>query len=131
MLEEKFKRQIEHPYWCVGSPLKWTTPESIGIAQFAQDGKVGLFNLAWWLVNRREPPPVEVYRNTNIMWAILVAPTVTVARYSLEHHASLMTQREFCELVRDAGPSLRTRVEKQGMQWGTLKMLASQTSKEL
>lgn len=130
MTEEGFRRAVLTPYWCSGSPLAWVTPEGVEIAQMARDGKVGKFNLCWWLLNRQEPPPASVYKNTNLLWAIVVADRVMVQGRSLEHHASMLTQRDFQQLLRDAGPSLRPRVEKQGMQWSTLMLLAS-TSKEL
>jgi len=123
---KEFKRKIVAPYWCEGSPLRWKTPQGIGIAHFALAGQVGSFNLSWWLLNRREPPSVQAYRNTNIRWVILVAPTVLVSGRSLTDHAAMMVQDEFQQMMRECSRVLRQRVEKQDMQWSTLALLAKQ-----
>lgn len=124
MTYEEFWRTLVTPHWCEGSPLRWTTPENVGIARFAEDGKVGLFNLSWWLIGRKEPPPASVYRNTNLMWAIMNAPRIWFNGRSLVDHAAYCTHTQFNNIFLNYESTIRPRIEGSGMQWSTVNMLA-------
>ena len=121
----QFRRRAVTPYWCDGDPLRWTTPENIGISHLARQGNVGVFNLSWWLLGKRDPPSAYVYKNTNIIWAITVAPYVMSEGFSLSHRAAMMTCPEFNQHLLVQGETLKIKVERQGMAWNTLRMLAT------
>jgi hypothetical protein len=128
MLDTEYRRRLEHPWWCKGDPLLWTD-EGIGIAPFAEAGKVGLFNLSWWLLGRVEPPPAAIYRNTPLIWAIMKGPAVKVDSRTLIEHAAMLTQDQFQDMViREALHYSLKRFEGQGIKAETLIMLATRKS---
>jgi hypothetical protein len=89
------KLVVTPPYWCAGDPGDWQCRQG-GIAQFAIDGRVGIFNLSWWFLNRTTPPRViSDYRHPGVVWAILQAHSVKVAGRSVEHIAAFHPQHEF------------------------------------
>jgi hypothetical protein len=97
----RFRRITVTPYWCDGSPLRWTDG-GIGIAHLAQDGAVGHFNLAWWLLARQQPPAAQVYADTPLSWVILRAPQVMILprlRWSMTAAASFLTQTEWRQVM--------------------------------
>lgn len=93
----RFRRIVVEPYWCEGSPLLWHAEGGApGISFFAREGKVGHFNLAWWLLASRTPPQDEKsYRDCPILWVILHAAQLKVGPHQLTEMASWMTQREW------------------------------------
>lgn len=95
----RFMRTAVYPYWCEGSPLAWQV-DGIGIARFAEQGRVGQFNLAWWLMGKRKPPrDVAVYRASSIGWVLLTAPAAIAAGRNLVEHASYSTLPEWQRFV--------------------------------
>lgn len=119
----RFRRIVVEPYWCKGSPLDWWHTEAgIGITRLA-DTSVGHFNLAWWLLDRSEPPlDAKVYSNTNIRWVILHAYKVRFGRFTLTEWASFMTLAEWKKFVL-AQQAKSFRFEGQGMTYSDLKKL--------
>jgi hypothetical protein len=88
-------RVIEKPYWCRGSPLAWQV-DGIGLAQFALEGRVGMFNLCWMMLQRDTPPAKAItYSHTNLRWVILLSGGVFIEGRSLEHHASMLHFEHF------------------------------------
>lgn len=110
----RFMRIVIKPHWCRGSPLAWVAPGGHpGIAHFAEDGKVGQFNLAWWLLERISPPmDGQVYKDAPLMWVIKHAPAVAVGRYKLTELASFLTLPEWQQVV---GTHVNTRWEAYGV----------------
>lgn len=109
----RFRQAVVAPHWCEGSPLAWVTPHRFGIAHFARDGRVGLFNLAWLVVGHRTPPKDDMaYANAPVMWVIKQAPSIMYKGRTLEDHAALHTLQSFKALVR---PLRSSRLESFGM----------------
>jgi hypothetical protein len=122
MQYEDFRKQVVHPYWCAGSPLAWETPNKVGIAFFAAEQKVGMFNICWWVVGRANPPLLDdVYKRANLWWAIKEAPTIKINGCTLDHHAAMRTRRGFEHLLLAAGP--KAGYERRGMTWEQLQGL--------
>lgn len=96
-----FRRILVEPYWCEGDPLRWEI-DGVGIAHFARTLRPGMFNLAWWLLQRREPPQdASVYRNTPLHWVIVRSPKVMLTPiYSMPAVASFLTLEQWRELLR-------------------------------
>lgn len=95
----RFMRTAIQPYWCEGSPLAWQV-EGVGIARFAEQGCVGKFNLAWWLLGRAKPPRhLDVYQTLNLGWVLMTAPASVVAGRTLVEHASYCTLAEWQRFV--------------------------------
>lgn len=122
---DRFKRIAVTPYWCEGDPLAWEIPNAgIGIAHFARVGKVGHFNLAWWLLARRVPPlDAKVYSNTRLRWVILRAVNIRIKLWSLAEWASFMTLEEWQKFVL-ANENAASRFEGDGLTYNDLKRLA-------
>lgn len=98
----EFRRIIERPHWCAGSPLDWETRDMfgarVGIADLARNAEVGKFNLAWWLLALDDPPSsAEVYRAAPLGWAIVHAPTLTLSRAKLTDIAAVTPLPKFNE----------------------------------
>lgn len=112
-------------YWCGGSPLNWTTEDPrIGLALFAQDGRVGMFNLCWWMLQRSEPPPTRAYYHSNLQWVIMRADAVILQGQSLVTHASFKSLQDFKSVIlRYTGG--RSVIDRPGdVPWATLARLA-------
>ncbi len=121
-----FRRTLVNPHWCEGNPLDWKAKdaEAIGIAHLAQESKVGMFNLAWWLLHCKTPPQAShVYRATPLAWAILAAPRLVVGHMSLADHAALKTRQQFEQFLFSKASYLGARVERQGVTWDRLRGL--------
>lgn len=113
-----YMRSLEKPYWCRGSPLKWQV-DGIGIARFAQEGQVGLFNLSYYVLQRSTPPQSQmVYRQTNLCWVIMLAGNTRIGKFTLEEHAAFKTLQEFSSMLL---PAVRgRRVIENGVPWDAL-----------
>lgn len=95
MNEEEYMRVVMAPYWCRGDPLLWETRNAfghrIGIADLAREGKIGKFNLCWWLLDCPSPPrSADTYKRAPLLWALDVAPTLTLNSKSLVDIAAMM-----------------------------------------
>lgn len=122
MSYETFRHRVLHPWW-TPHPLVWTLPNAPGISAFALDGKVGLFNLCWWLLDSPRPPGPAAYKAAGLNWAILTAPTLKLHGVTLTELASFKTQAEFSELLLNA--SRRSgKFEQHGVTWERLTSLA-------
>lgn len=93
-----FMRMLQHPYW-TPNPLAWQAGH-IGLAHFALDGRVGLFNLCWLMLQCKHPPGIEVYDSANLNWVITQSGGAILKGKSLEHHAAVRTLYEFHMLVK-------------------------------
>jgi hypothetical protein len=91
-------RSLRAPYWCKGSPLRWADG-GIGLAHLATEGRVGLFNLGWLMLQREQPPSAVVYRNTDLRWVIVQAGGMFIEKRSLEEHAAFKTEQQFHRMV--------------------------------
>lgn len=95
---QRAHRSMVAPYWCQGSPLEWHSGE-VGIAHLAMNGRVGTFNLSWWLLDRLTPPLSQAYREINHSWVHFYAPSVKINGRTLEEHAALSTLGQWNQLV--------------------------------
>lgn len=88
-VDSTWYRQVVAPYWCQDSPLNYE------FRQLAMEGKVGKFNLYWWLVGP------DGYHNDQIhAWINFVAPRVEINKCTLIGYASLCTLPSWNALVR-------------------------------
>jgi hypothetical protein len=101
MQESDFRRLVvTPPYWCPGDPCAWRVNGS-GIGNFALDGKVGKFNLAWWFLNLPTPPTeLKGFQHAGVTWTIFQSATRTMHGRTVEELASFNDQQRFHELVR-------------------------------
>lgn len=130
MQYEKFKQAVLNNWWCKGSPLAWTTENpGIGLAHIAADGDVGHFNLMWLMLQRAEPPPLVVYKQTDMRWVIMQAPQVRVYRLSLMEHAAFKTLDEFnAVILRYSKEPRRVLLDLPGnVPWRTLTNIAQRS----
>lgn len=125
---EQIKKIVLDNWWCQGSPLAWTTENpGVGIGHMALEGQVGTFNLCWLMLQRTEPPPLSVYQNTNMMWAIMLSGQIYMQGRSLLEHASFKTLDEFNAMVLSYSKR-RVLVDiPNGVPWGTLKQIAERS----
>lgn len=98
MLTGETRRRVVHPYW-VYDPLLWET-RTEGIANFAREGKVGMFNLCWWVLGQTEPSTVVYAGNLRLMWCILDAPKIRVRGKPLLDITAMLTERQFNQIAR-------------------------------
>ena len=133
---EEFRRVVITPHWCPGNPLDFKD-ENIGPAYFAEQGKVGTFNLAWWTLERPSVPlPASVYRHhKGILWAVIYAPAVMIYGKPITDHAAFMKMEEFNGMLRHVlesvghAPDVRQHIESGGMTVERLMYLSSAMSK--
>lgn len=119
----QFYRKVVTPYWCAGSPLDWQV-DGRGLAHFAMDGRVGVFNLAWWLLGRAKPPTyVAAYTGGNLQWVLMYATQVKCGGLTLADRAAMCTLREWQTLILSLG-SAGTQLEHCGVKYADLKHLA-------
>lgn len=107
-MNEDIRRTLLHPYW-VRDPLKWEVPSAnVGIAFFAREGRVGMFNLALLMVDTPEPPPSIVYSQRPLSWIIRYSSTVKIGPRTLEAHASYLELPDFCYLLNSHPDTMRS-----------------------
>lgn len=114
--DSALRRKLLTPWW-VKDPLAWKAGEA-GIAHLAMDGQVGKFNLCFWLLSSVHPVPEARYAATNLRWALIVAPSVSMAGATVEKHAATLTRTEFSKLVLAQRPAAK--YEKFGMTFADL-----------
>jgi hypothetical protein len=89
---EEFLARVVNPHW-VHDPLSWQV-DKLGIAHFAMDGKVGLFNLSWWLLDLPAPP-----KTAKGYEAIMNSANVRVGNKELLTVASMYDQMNFETMI--------------------------------
>ncbi len=98
-IEATYRRRLIYPYWDAW-PTTWLDRASgRGIAVFALEGRVGLFNLGWLAVNTQAPPPLQGYLQTSLLWVIQNAGIRKLGRQTLEELAAMWTLKEFVEIL--------------------------------
>jgi hypothetical protein len=124
--EQEFRRALLTPYWCK-SPHRWID-KGIGIGHFALDARPGLFNLSWLMLQRQEPPPAEVYQNTDLRWVITLSGGTMLEGKSLMHHAAMQTERGFHAVIRRYASGRRFVLDIPGaVPWHTLTKFATRS----
>lgn len=116
MIEGEVRRRVLTPYWTSVHPLRWVTPEGIGLAHFALEGHVGMFNVCWWMLGCNAPPQARVYKETNLMWAITLGQVVQLRPgLTINDCAAMMTAPEWVRLLASQVPRLGGQLYRQGM----------------
>lgn len=90
---EEFRRVVVNPFWAK-SPKDWA-----GIVTYANHGRVGMFNLAWLMVNTEVPPAPGVYRSRDLDWVATHAEKMTVGGCTLERQAAFLPLWAFCDML--------------------------------
>jgi hypothetical protein len=123
MTFDEIKKAVLDNWWCEGSPLAWTTENpGVGLAHMALEGQVGTFNLCWLMLQRKEPPPLQVYHGTNMRWVIMLSGGVYIEGRSLLHHAAMRSLRDFSQLIL---PHTHNRIDYPGgVPWAMLGRIA-------
>lgn len=110
MTFDEFKRVLLTPYW-VEDPTAWAT-QGAGIAFFANDGRVGMFNLALLVLDCEAPPPLPVYQQRDLAWVIQSSPMIGLGGMTLEHHAAVKTLPDFCRLLKNVHCESNARLQQ-------------------
>lgn len=130
---KEFMRVLEKPYWCAGSPLEWHV-DGAGFAHYAMDGRVGMFNLCWFVFQRQTPPKLrETYANAKerFKWVIALGDRTMIDGKSLTHHAAMLPYESFrCVVYRHISKSFTRPVDFPGsVPWKTLYDLSTAKGK--